>query len=215
GARLDSRGPSLVRRLRDNVCGWIDVSTVEKSGVPLKLIQIPGFDSEVDRRRRPNQLDARVVVKNRIDQQTGYAQRAPLFNAPFEGDEPPESQRRGNVGYFEVLSVYEVRRANGDRCRNFFEPGCFLRVGTTTEAARGAQGVTRQRGWMLGKDVEIWPSALAVYYGLGRQGLKIHKFEPSARIGTPFADAGAEPKVLAFQPPGRYEEPRETNIMRF
>ena len=208
GARLQETGPALVRRMTDGVCGWMNVSDIEKSGSPLKLIQLPGFSNDRDRRQLPNQLDAHVVVKNRIDRQTGYGQRAPLFHAPFDGPEPPEAERRSNVGYFEVLSVYDVRRANGDPCQRLSEERCFLRVGTTTEPGRGAQSVTRTRGWMLGTDLEVWPSALAIYYGRDKQGLKIHANEPSARVGTRFADRGTEVKILALQPGGRYKGPK-------
>jgi hypothetical protein len=215
GARLGATGPALVRRIRDSVCGWMDVRDLERSATPLKLIQLPGFNRETDRDRRPNRLDARVVVKNRVDQQTGNPQRAPIFREPFDGAEPPDTERIGNVGYFEVLSVFEVRKKNG-RCRSLTEDGCFLKVGTSDVGrSRGSTQGTRTRGWMLGKDVEVWPSPLALYYKPGTEGLKIHATEPSALAGTTYADRGAETRLLAFQPQGRYVEPHDINIMRF
>lgn len=213
GTVVGQNSPALVRRLADSVCGWLNARDLEQNATPLLLIQIPGFDREVDRLKLPNKLHARVVVKNRLDQQTGYSLRVPLFIEPFEGTEPPESQWRNSLGYFEVLSVFEVRHASGRRCARFFEDGCFLRIGSTT-SVRNAQA-TRTHGWVLGKDVEIWPSALAIYYGLGKQNIKIHKTEPSARIGTPFNDASARLDVLALQPEGRYQEPKDINIMRY
>jgi hypothetical protein len=215
GARLGATGPALVRRIRDRVCGWMDVRDLERSAVPLKLIQLPGFQGLVDPDYKPNRLEARVVVKNRVDQATGHPQRVPIFREPFDGPEPPESERIGNVGYFEVMSVFEVRKKNG-RCRTLSEDGCFLKVGTTDVGrVRGGVQGTRTRGWMLGKDVEVWPSALALYYKPDREGLKIHATEPSARVGTPYADHGADPRILALEPPGRFAEPRNNNIMRF
>jgi hypothetical protein len=216
GAKLGTTGSALVRRIRDSVCGWMDVRDLERSAVPLKLINLPGFERRVDLGFTPSRLDARVLVKNRVDQQTGDLQRAPIFREPFDGPEPPESERLRNVGYFEVLSVFEVRKKNG-RCRILSEDGCFLKVGTTDAGrARGTflQG-TRTRGWVSGKDVEVWPSPLALYYKPGTEGLKIHGTESSARNGTPYAERGAETRILAFQPPGRYAEPRDANIMRF
>jgi hypothetical protein len=216
GAKLGATGPALVRRIRDNVCGWMDVRDLESSAsVPLKLTQLPGFGNVQDGLRLPDRLDARVVVKNRLDPYTGVSQRAPLFNAPFDGPEPPPAQWRGDVGFFEVLSVFDVRRNNG-LCRSIHEEGCFLRVGTTLDVGSGnSSGGKRIRGWMLGRDLEVWPSALAVYYKPGKEGLKVHATEASARNGTPYADPGVPTRVLALQPPGRYAEPRDLNIMRF
>ncbi|NPU13068.1 VWA domain-containing protein [Bradyrhizobium sp. 83002] len=213
GTVLGQDGPALVRRSRDRICGWLNAREIQQSSEPLLLIQVPGFNAELDRRKLPNELRARIIVKNRLDRNTGYGQRAPLFQAPFDGPEPSEAERRGSLGYFEVLSVFEVRRANGNRCRIFNEEGCFLRVGSASQV-RGSV-VTRTNGWVLGKDVEIWPSALAVYYGRGKQGIKIHKTEPSARIGTPFADRGAVLDPLAFQPEGAFQEPKDVNVIRF
>src|SRR5215831_3945831 len=212
GARLGTTGPALVRRIRDNVCGWMDVRDLEKSSEPLKLIQLPGFGNERDGLGLPNRFDARVVVMNRIDQQTGNPQRAPIFHAPFDGPEPPEAEWRSSVAYYEVLSVYEGRRKNGP-CRSVSEEGCFLRVGTTNEYGSGHE--TRYRGWMLAKDLAVWPSPLAVYYKPGTEGLKIHATEPSARNGTPYAGGGVKTMLLALQPQGPYKEPRDANIMRF
>jgi hypothetical protein len=212
GTQLGQNGPALVRRISDRLCGWMNASDVQQSSSPMLLIQVPGFNAEVDRRKLPNALNARVVVKNRLDKDTGYGQRAPLFHAPFEGAEPPEAERRGSLGYFEVLSVFEVRKANGGTCRVFNEVGCFLRVGSANQ--RGST-MTRTNGWVVGGDVEIWPSALALYYGKGKQGLKIHKNEPSARVGTPFAERGAVQDVLAYQPEGAFQEPKDLTIMRF
>jgi hypothetical protein len=214
GARLGSTGPALVERIQDHVCGWMDVRDLERFAVPLKLVELPGFRDMFDPDHRPNRLDARVVVKNRVDQQSGNPQRAPIFREPFDGPEPAE--RIANVGYFEVMAVFEVRHKNGAACRSLTEDGCFLKVGTTDagRARASAQG-TRTRGWMLGKDVEVWPSPLALYYRPGAEGLKIHATEPSARNGTPYADRGAENRILAFEPQGRFAEPHEKNIMRF
>jgi hypothetical protein len=216
GAMLGTTGPALVRRIRDNVCGWMDVRDLEKSATPLQLIKLPGFGGEHGRDQRPSRLDARVVVKNRLDRDSGNPQRAPIYRAPFDGPEPPESEQLGRVGYFEVLSVFDVRRKNG-ACRTLSEDGCFLRVGTAAEAAgsRRGGGVTRTRGWMLGKDVEVWPSPLAIYYKPGKEGLKIHETEPSARNDTPYASQGVESRRLAVQPPGRFAEPHDLNVMRF
>jgi hypothetical protein len=213
GTALGQDGPALIRRSRDRLCGWINAREIQQNSEPLLLIQVPGFNNDLDRRKLPNELRARVIVKNRLDRNTGYGQRAPLFQTPFEGQEPPEAERRGNLGYFEVLSVFEVRRANGTRCRIFNEDGCFLRVGSASQV-RGSV-VTRTNGWMLGKDVEIWPSALALYYGRGKQGIKIHRTEPSARIGTPYADRGGTLDPLAFQPEGAFQEPKDVNVIRF
>jgi hypothetical protein len=213
GTALGQDGPALVRRSRDRVCGWMNGRDIQQNSEPLLLIQVPGFNADLDRRRLPNELRARVVVKNRLDRNTGYGQRAPLFQAPFDGPEPPEAERRGSLGYFEVLSVFEVRRNNGNRCRIFSEEGCFLRVGSASQVRGGT--VTRTNGWVVGKDVEIWPSALALYYGRGKQGIKIHKTEPSARVGTPFAERGAVLDPLAFQPEGPFQEPKDVNVIRF
>jgi hypothetical protein len=209
----NARGPALVRRMREPLCGWLNVSDLERFANPLQLRQIPGFQGEVDRVGETNRLEARVVVKNRIDRQTGHAQRAPLFNDPFTGDEPTD--RRGSVGYFEVLSVFAVNRPDGTDCRTFRDDDCFLRVGSSAALAGRNAGGVRTRGWMRGRDVEIWPSALALYYERGKQGLKIHLTEPSARVGTPFAAPDTRESILAYQPDGRFEEPRERNIMRF
>jgi hypothetical protein len=216
GAQVGQVGPALVRRMRNPICGWLNVGDIERFTAPLRLIDIPGFRNEKDRGgREGNRLIARVVVKNRVDRQTGYGQRAPLFSEPFEGStEPPESKRRGSIGFFEVLSVFEVRRANGSQCRVFRDADCFLRIGTTTTGV-GNAGMIRTRGWVRGSDVEIWPSALAIYYGPGKQGLKIHLNEPSARLGTPWQEPGAKESILAFQPPGIYQEPHDRNIIRF
>jgi hypothetical protein len=214
GSRLGSTGPALVRRIHDNVCGYMDVRDLERFAIPMKLIDLPGFRDLFDPDHRPNRLFARVVVKNRVDQQSGNPQRAPIFREPFDGPEPTD--RIGNVGYFEVMSVFEVRHKNGTACRTLSEDGCFLKVGTTDVGrSRGSAQGTRTRGWMLGKDVEVWPSPLALYYKPGTEGLKIHATEPSARNGTPFADRGAENRVLAFEPQGRFAEPHDNNIMRF
>jgi hypothetical protein len=216
GARLGTTGPALVRRIGrtgEDVCGWMDVRDLERSATPLNLVNLPGFGGTLDRAQRPNKLIARVVVKNRVDQQTGNPQRAPIFREPFDGPEPTE--QLGHVGYFEVLSVFEVRKKNGT-CRSLTEDGCFLRVGSSDVGrSRGNAEGTRTRGWMLGKDVEVWPSPLALYYKPGAEGIKIHATEPSARTGTPYGDRGAETRVLAFQPQGRYVEPHDINIMRF
>jgi hypothetical protein len=212
GAKLGSRGAAFVRRMRDNVCGWMEVSDLERAATPLKLTQLPGFSTTLDREGKANRLDARVVVKNRL-KEDGSPERAPIFREPFDGPEPTD--RIGNVGYFEVLSVFEVRKKNG-RCRSLTEEGCFLKVGTSDVGrSRGSGEGTRTRGWMLGKDVEVWPSPLALYYKPGTSSLKIHATEPSSRNGTPFADRGAEDRILAYEPSGRYAEPRELNIMRF
>src|SRR5579871_5099070 len=34
GARLGATGPALVRRIRDSVCGWMDVRDLERSATP-------------------------------------------------------------------------------------------------------------------------------------------------------------------------------------
>jgi hypothetical protein len=209
-------GPALIQRLREARCGWINVADLERFAQPMRLLEIPPFGRESNRSGEANRLEARVVVKNRFALQTGYAQRAPLFNAPFTSDvEPPQDQRRGSIGFLEVLSVFEVRQANGQPCRTFRDANCFLRVGSTTSLAGRSTGLVRTRGWVRGPDVEIWPGPLALYYRAGKRGLKIHLTEQSARIGTPFATAGAREAVLAYQPEGRFEEPRERNIVRF
>jgi hypothetical protein len=209
-------GAALVRRMREPLCGWINVADLERFTQPMLLRELPGFEREPDRFGQASRLEARVVVKNRFDRQTGYARRAPLFHEPFTGEvEPPEDQRRGSIGYFEVLSVFAVKRPNGQDCRSLRDSDCFLRVGSTTVAGTGGAGMVRTRGWMRASDVEIWPSALATYYGRGKQGLKIHSTEPSARIGTPYSVPGATERILAYQPEGRFEEPRQRNIMRF
>jgi hypothetical protein len=215
GSPAGQRGPALVKRIKDPICGWLNAADLERFSQPYSLTQIPGFEKETDRLGSKNRLEARVVVKNRVDRQTGYGLRAPLFDAPFAGDEPPEDQRRGSIGFFEVLSVYDVRRADGTRCRVFRDADCFLRVGSSTTLGAGNTGIIRTRGWMRGTDVEIWPSALAVYYNSGKQGLKIHQSEPSARVGTQWRTPGVRESILAFQPEGRFEEPRERDIVRF
>jgi hypothetical protein len=212
GAKLGTAGPALVKRIRDNVCGWMDVRDLTISAMPLKLIQVPGFEHLRGQDSVPDRMEARVIPKTRIDRETGNPQPVPVFSEPFDGPEPPAAERRSDAVTFEVLSVFEVRRRNG-RCRTIHEDGCFLRVGTAAEL--GSQSGGRARGWMLGKDLDIWPSPLAVYYKLGTEGLKIHAAEYSARIGTPFATPGAEARILAHQPPGRYAEPRDVNVMRF
>jgi hypothetical protein len=212
GAKLGATGPALVRRVRDGACGWMDVKDLERSALPMKLASLPGFGNT----GYPARLDARVLVRSRIDPQTGGPRRAPVFYAPFDGPEPPEAEAPGHVSAFEVLSVFEVRRAEGARCRTLSEAGCFAKVGTA-DAGRirsGAQG-TRTRGWMLGQDLMVWPSPLAVYYKPGAEGVKIHATGASARNGTPYADPDAETRTLASQPPGRFAEPRSINIMRF
>jgi hypothetical protein len=215
GTAPGQNGPAMVRRMRDPRCGWVNGNDLERNAIPKRLVDIPGFQADPDRYGHENRLEARVVVKNRIDQQSGRAQRAPLFNAPFAGEtEPPESERRTSIGYFEVLAVFDVKRPNGQDCRSWRDSDCFLRVGSTTVAGT-AHGVTRTRGWIRSRDVEIWPSALAIYYGLDKQGLKIHETEPSARMSTPWRVPDAPEKILAYQPEGRYQEPRERNIMRF
>lgn len=216
GVPVGERGSAFVRRVQEpRSCGWIDAADLERNTLPKKLTDVPGFEREIDRLGARSTLDARVVVKNRANGQTGHIQRAPLFNEPFAGDvEPPESARRGSIGYFEVLSVFDIRRADGGRCRTFRDKDCFLRVGSTNLTGTQA-GRVRTRGWLRGPDVEIWPSALAVYYGVGKQGLKIHQTDPSARIGTPFASFGSREQIIAYQPDGRYEEPPQRNIMRF
>jgi hypothetical protein len=212
GARLGTTGPALVRRVRDNVCGWMNVKDLEHLAAPLKLVQLPGAG---DGRDLPKRLDARIVVKSGVDPRTGSSRRTPVFREPFDGPEPPESEWAGTASASEVLSVFEVRRPNG-RCRVLSEDGCFLKVGAgDTGRSRGAAESIRIRGWMAGRDVAVWPSPLAVYYRPGTEGLKIHATEPSARNGTPYADRGVETRILAFEPPGRYTEPREGNIMRF
>src|SRR5262249_46634979 len=138
GTTVGQNSPALVRRLADSICGWLNARDLEQNAEPLLLIKIPGFDREVDRLKLPNRLQARVIVKNRFEKETGYSKRVPLFQAPFEGAEPPESQWRSSLGYFEVLSVFEVRHASGKKCTRVFEEGCFLRVGSTT-AARNTQ----------------------------------------------------------------------------
>lgn len=216
GAQVGQSGPALVqKRTGKPICGWLNASDIERFTAPLRLIDIPGFSNEKDRSGQGNRLVARVVVKNRIDRETGYGQRAPLFQEPFEGStEPTEEQRRGSIGFFEVLSVFEVRHANGSPCRVFREGDCFLRVGATTVGI-GNAGMIRTRGWVRGSDVEIWPSALAIYYGPGQEGLKIHVSELSARTGTPWRGVEGRESILAFQPEGKYEEPRDRNIVRF
>jgi uncharacterized protein YjbI with pentapeptide repeats len=204
-------GPALVRRIRDPLCGWVNVSDLEQFTQPMLLRDVPGFQNEVDRAGGASRLEARVIVKNRVNIKSGFAQRAPLFNEPFVGDvEPPEAQSRGAIEQFEVLSVFDIKRATGQACRSFRDPDCFLRVGSSS-----TQGLVRTRGWMRGSDVEFWPSPLAIYYAPGKQGLKIHLTEQSARIGTPFATPAAQESILAYQPEGRFEEPRQRNIMRF
>jgi hypothetical protein len=48
GAGLGMTGPALVRRIRDDVCGWMEVGDLERSATPQKHIQLPGFDNVVD-----------------------------------------------------------------------------------------------------------------------------------------------------------------------
>jgi hypothetical protein len=48
GAGLGAAGPALVRRIRDDVCGWMDVRDLEKSATPQRRIELPGFDNAVD-----------------------------------------------------------------------------------------------------------------------------------------------------------------------
>jgi hypothetical protein len=213
GAKLGTAGPALVRRIRDGVCGWMDVKDLERSAVPVKLASLPGFGGT----GYPARLDARVLVKNRVDPQTGGPRRAPVFHAPFDGPEPPEAETPGHVSAFEVLSVFEVRRPEGTPCASLADAGCFLKVGapdagrTRSSATQG----TRTRGWMLGRDLMVWPSPLAVYYRPGAEGVKIHATGESARSGTAYAAPDAETRPLASQPPGRFAEPRSVNIMRF
>jgi hypothetical protein len=49
GAALGTAGPALVRRVRDDVCGWMDVGDLERSATPLRRIQLPGFDGVVNK----------------------------------------------------------------------------------------------------------------------------------------------------------------------
>jgi hypothetical protein len=49
GAALGTTGPALVRRIRDDVCGWMDVGDIESSATPRRHIQWPGFDDVVNK----------------------------------------------------------------------------------------------------------------------------------------------------------------------
>jgi hypothetical protein len=50
GAALGTTGPALVRRIRDDVCGWMDVGDLERSATPRRRIQWPDFDDVVNKR---------------------------------------------------------------------------------------------------------------------------------------------------------------------
>jgi hypothetical protein len=211
---VDPAQPVLVRLVRDRgpLCGWINVWDLERYAAPMQLRSIPGLFSDMNQGGWLGRQEARVVVKSRIDRQTGYAQHAPLFNAPFTGVEESAGQRRG-LSSFDVLSVFEVKSGDGwSDCRTFRDANCFLRVGTPGSLLTAGH---KTHGWVRGTDVEFWPSNLAIYYGPGKQGLKIHRTLSSALIGTPFAPAGAKEEILAYQPEGPHKEPRERNIARF
>jgi len=105
--------------------------------------------------------------------------------------------------------VFEARSMTKDKCTRLAEDGCFLRVGSTSTGRGGT--ATRNARLGDGKDVEIWPSALATYYGVGKEGIKIHKNEASARIGTPFADPNSKTRPLSRSSPrGNIRSPKKS-----
>jgi len=56
------------------------------------------------------------VGKTDSKRRTGYSRRVPLFQAPFTGARTTGYARRGSLGYFEVLSVFEARSMTKDKC---------------------------------------------------------------------------------------------------
>jgi hypothetical protein len=52
GAKLGTAGPALVRRVRDDVCGWMDVRDLERSAARPARIQWRVYETSPDARAR-------------------------------------------------------------------------------------------------------------------------------------------------------------------
>jgi hypothetical protein len=201
---------ALIRDNNTGRCGWINDELIVAFSGALQIPQIPGYETAISDSGRPNRLTAKVVIRSRNNARGELAQ-VPVFAAPFPAG--GTGQEIGRVGYFAVQEVFRVERgaraANGKGvpCSSLNDADCFLLIGGTQQTEEGGASVATILGWVSAQDVEVWPSAISVYYREGRSKIPVFENERDARSG----DIN---KAMAVEE-GPTLEPKEKNIPRF
>jgi hypothetical protein len=194
---------ALVRDNETSRCGWVNEELIASFSQSLRVPDIPGFESATSDSGRPNRLIAKVVVRSRSNERGELAQ-VPIYAAPFPAGQ--DGQEVGRVGYFAVQEVFRIQNARRQRC-SINDPDCFLLIGGTRQNDADSAPVASILGWVSAQDVELWPSAISIYYREGRTKIPVFGDEREAR-------GGDTAKAVAIEN-GPTVEPSEKNIPRF
>lgn len=155
---------------RDRVrgrCGWLQIRDLMSLSEALDVVDLPGYEDEtgIDN-ATPLKLKAKVVVRA-TREPDGQILQVPVFTAPNALD--PYLHRY--VDYFAVADVFRAELEGGGECGNISDADCFLLIGGT-EIEEGVT-VPRILGWVRGTDVELWPSAMSLYFTEGENDVPV------------------------------------------
>jgi len=199
GIYVRATGVNFVKLGDRNLCGWIDARVVRDIGTPLQTSQLPGWEHV--KPLNPDKImtvNAKVVVKGQL----GKAGEPVRLYA-----EPKIGPQIGTLGHLTILEVLEVKTSDGgNKCASMRADNCFLLVGGTEEVA-GGQPVPSLKGWVEAKDMEVWPTSVAVYWRPDKTDVKVYETQLAARNRD-------DKKVMASRP-DRKLEPADKNIARF
>jgi hypothetical protein len=187
----------FVKKSGSNVCGWLEGSAVLSVTRPVKLINLPGYDL-VDSK---GILDTLVLVKNQFDEAAKKTIKAKIFDAPG-------GQAIQDLSIFSLYSVFGLQYPDGRECKRWDDERCFLLIGGVKEVETevGNIGTPSVLGWVMAKDIEIWPSSVSMYYGVNPEGLKFYKNK---------RDIEANPEEEFAAGNKTFREPGQKNIPRF
>nr|VFJ44646.1 MAG: hypothetical protein BECKFM1743A_GA0114220_100197 [Candidatus Kentron sp. FM]VFJ45000.1 MAG: hypothetical protein BECKFM1743C_GA0114222_100197 [Candidatus Kentron sp. FM]VFK06627.1 MAG: hypothetical protein BECKFM1743B_GA0114221_100217 [Candidatus Kentron sp. FM] len=196
----------FVKAIDRGICGWLYSGVASGVGDPLQLTEIPGYEHAVGIDLKRSRLTAKAVILSTRDDKNERMRKVPVFSRPFAGSDGDRWKVR-EVGYFAIVDIYDFKLPDNTPCSDIGQDDCFLLVGGTS--TQGSAPLPEYLGWVRGKDLALWPSALSLYYREGKQGARIYTNEKAAK-----RRADDPRNILAYQERW-HQEPKGQNIPRF
>jgi hypothetical protein len=202
GLYLRQGGADFVKVGDRDRCGWLDNRAYQAIGRPLATHELPGWSHIAPVGRtgsgRGLVVNAKVVAKGQLN--------APGSGVPLYS-EPKKGKPIASLGYLAIMEVYKVTRSDGiTACEKMDDDDCFALVGGTEEG-QGGNPLPALKGWVEAKDVEVWPTSVAVFWRPGRSNIVVYDGQLAARNLD-------KNRILASQR-DRHTEPPDRNIPRF